>query len=64
MSGGRRRERKKQEIDTTCLFKRRETTYQPFVNAIFKKPEREEACKDIALFFYNNVIPFSVAKSE
>ena len=31
---------------------------------MFKKGLREEACQAIARFFYNNVIPFNVAKSE
>ena len=31
---------------------------------MFKKGRREEACQAIARFFYNNAIPFNVAKSE
>ena len=31
---------------------------------MFKKGIREEACQAIARFFYNNAIPFNVAKSE
>jgi len=31
---------------------------------MFKKDLREEACQAIVRFFYNNVIPFNVAKSE
>jgi len=31
---------------------------------MFKKGMREEASQAIARFFYNNVIPFNVAKSE
>jgi len=42
------------------IFKNRQTT----INNMFKKGLREEACQAIARFFYNNVIPFNVAKSE
>jgi len=31
---------------------------------MLKKGLREEACQAIARFFYNNAIPFNVAKSE
>jgi len=34
------------------------------MNVIFNKREREDTCQEIALFFYNNAIPFNVAKSE
>ena len=44
------------------IFKRRGT--QTTINSILKKSEREEACQAIALFFYNNAIPFDVANSE
>jgi len=47
---------------SSSIFKRRGT--QTTINSIFKKSEREEACQEIALFFYNNAIPFNVAKSE
>jgi len=33
------------------------------INSIFKKSEREEACQEIALFFYNKAIPFNVVRS-
>ena len=42
------------------FFKNRKTT----INNMFKKSIREEACQAIARFFYNNYIPFNVAKSE
>ncbi|ESW07100.1 hypothetical protein PHAVU_010G101300 [Phaseolus vulgaris] len=48
--------------ESSSIFKRRET--QSTINFIFKKSEREDACQEIVLFFYNNVIPFSVAKGE
>jgi len=44
------------------IFKKRGT--QTTINSIFKKSEREDACQEIALFFYNNVILFIVAKRE
>jgi len=47
----------------TNIFKRVVGT-QTTINNIFKKGMREEACQAIARFFYNNVIPFNVAKSE
>lgn len=37
---------------------------QPRVTTIFKKDIREDACHAIARFFYNNAIPFNVARSE
>jgi len=37
---------------------------QATINSMFKKSLTEEACQGIASFFYNNVIPFNVAKSE
>jgi hypothetical protein len=61
-----RAKRKSQgELKTKDLFKRGLTTArQTTINGAFKKDIREDACKDIALFFYNNVIPFNVAKSD
>ena len=57
------RKRSSEEIeDSSNNFKRRGT--QSTINAIFKKNDREHACQEIAQFFYNNVIPFNVAKSE
>ena len=41
------------------IFKNRQTT----INNMFKKGLREEACQTITRFFYNNAIPFNVAKS-
>ena len=46
------------------IFKKRVVGTQTTINNIFKKGMREEACQAIARFFYNNVIPFNVAKSE
>ena len=37
---------------------------QGTINSILKKNLREEACQEIASFFYNNAIHFNVAKSE
>jgi len=31
---------------------------------MFQKGVREEACRAIALFFYDKMLPFDVAKSE
>nr|KYP57982.1 hypothetical protein KK1_004270 [Cajanus cajan] len=45
------------------IFKRVIST-QATINTMFKKGVREEACQAIARFFYNNAIPFNVAKSE
>jgi hypothetical protein len=47
----------------TVLKKRRVST-QATIKNIFKKNLREEACLEIASFFYNNVITFNVAKSD
>jgi hypothetical protein len=46
------------------LFKKRGVSTQATINNIFKKNLREEACLEIASFFYNNVIAFYVAKSD
>lgn len=45
------------------IYKRKAIT-QITINNVYKKNLREEACQDIALFFYNNAIPFNVANSE
>lgn len=37
---------------------------QSTINGVWKKEDRENACKAIALFFYNNAIPFNVARSD
>ena len=37
---------------------------QATINSIFKKNSREEVCENIASFFYNNAIPFNVARTE
>nr|KYP37281.1 hypothetical protein KK1_041536 [Cajanus cajan] len=46
------------------IFKKRVISTQATINTMFKKGVREEACQAIARFFYNNAIPFNVAKSE
>ncbi|CAI8598816.1 unnamed protein product [Vicia faba] len=46
------------------LFKKKGGSTQSTINSIFKKNLREEACIEIASFFYNNAIAFNVAKSE
>ncbi|GAU45878.1 hypothetical protein TSUD_401040 [Trifolium subterraneum] len=52
------------ELKSKDLFKKGLTTRQTTINGAFKKDIREDACKDISLFFYNNAIPFNVAKSD
>ncbi|KAI5412254.1 hypothetical protein KIW84_057061 [Lathyrus oleraceus] len=37
---------------------------QPSINAVLKKGLRDDACQAIARFFYNNDIPFNVARTE
>jgi hypothetical protein len=44
------------------LFKRKNN--QTTINSIFKKCVREDACMDIASFFYSNVISFNEVKSK
>jgi hypothetical protein len=63
---GAKGKRKSQgELATKDLFKRGLTkAKQTTINGAFKKDIREDACKDIALFFYNNAIPFNVARSD
>ncbi|PNX74392.1 HAT family dimerization domain containing protein [Trifolium pratense] len=46
------------------LFKKGGVSTQATINSIFKKNLREEACLEIASFFYNNAIAFNVAKSD
>uniref|UniRef100_A0A151UIM8 DUF659 domain-containing protein n=1 Tax=Cajanus cajan TaxID=3821 RepID=A0A151UIM8_CAJCA len=46
------------------IFKKRVISTQATINTMFKKGVREEACQAIARFFYNNAVPFNVAKSE
>jgi len=48
--------------ESSSIFKRRGS--QSTINSIFKKSEREDTCQQIVLFFYNNAIPFNVARSE
>ncbi|XP_058774187.1 uncharacterized protein LOC131648448 [Vicia villosa] len=46
------------------LFKKKGGSTQSTINSIFKKNLREEACDEIASFFYNNAIAFNAAKCE
>jgi hypothetical protein len=46
------------------IFKKRCFSSQPSINAVLKKGLRDDACQSIARFFYNNAIPFNVARSE
>jgi len=50
----RKRLSQEESKETSSTFKERRT--QTTHNAIFMKSEREDACQEIALFFYNNVI--------
>ena len=59
--------RRGKEVETPTagnLFKKRCISTQATINTIFKKNLREEACEDIASFFYNNAVPFNMARSE
>ena len=57
--------RKGKEVETPGnIFKKRCVSSQATINNMFKKNLREEACQEIASFFYNNVIPFNVSRSE
>jgi len=47
----------------TNIFKKSVVDTQTAINNMFKKGMREEACQAISRFFYNNAIPFNVAKS-
>lgn len=65
VSGGRGKRKGAGEIAPKNMFKRGLTTMkQSTINGVWKKEDREIACKAIALFFYNNAIPFNVARSE
>ena len=57
--------RKGKEVETPGnIFKKRCVSSQATINNMFKKNLREEACQEIASFFYNNAIPFNVSRSE
>ena len=58
----RKRSSEEEIGNSSNIFKRNGT--QSTINSIFKKNDREDAYQKIAWFFYNNVIPFNVAKSE
>lgn len=65
ISGGRGKRKSAGEIAHKNMFKRGLTTMkQSTINGVWKKEDRENACKAIALFFYNNAIPFNVARSD
>ncbi|KAG6480165.1 hypothetical protein ZIOFF_063643 [Zingiber officinale] len=61
---GAKRQRQEIAKNPADLFKKRDVSSQTTINGIFKKNLREEACQGIVSFFYNNVIPFHVAKSD
>jgi len=46
------------------MFKERCFISQPNINTVLKKGIRNYAMQAIARFFYNNAIPFNVARSE
>nr|KYP74597.1 hypothetical protein KK1_007283 [Cajanus cajan] len=46
------------------IFKKRVLDTQATIDNMFKNNAKEETCQVMARFFYNNVIPFNVAKSE
>lgn len=57
--------RKANEVGTLDnIFRKRVVSSQTTINTIYKKNMREDACRNIARFFYNNAIPFNVARSE
>ncbi|XP_045802765.1 uncharacterized protein LOC123896422 [Trifolium pratense] len=67
VGNGAKGKRKSQgELKTKDLFNRRLIkATQTTINGAFKKEIREDACKDILLFFfYNNDISFNVARSD
>ncbi|XLT47278.1 hypothetical protein HN873_039882, partial [Arachis hypogaea] len=59
-----RREGKKKLRHQQVSLKKRGVSTQTTINSIFKKGLRKEAWDEIALFIYNNTIPFNVARSE
>ncbi|GAU47350.1 hypothetical protein TSUD_302180 [Trifolium subterraneum] len=66
VSDGATGKRKSQvELQRNNMYKRGLTqAKQTTINGAYKKGIRDDACKDIALFFYNNAIPFNVARSD
>lgn len=46
------------------IFNKRCFSSQPSINAVLNKGLRDYACQTIAIFFYNNAIPFNVARNE
>ncbi|GAU29429.1 hypothetical protein TSUD_149990 [Trifolium subterraneum] len=66
VSDGAKGKRKSQvELQRNNMYKRGLTqAKQTTINGAYKKGIKDDACKDIVLFFYNNVIPFNVARSD
>lgn len=46
------------------MFNKRGFSSQPNINNVLKKELKEDAYKHIARFFYNNAIPFNVARTK
>jgi len=63
-AGEKRKNSKASSNNPTNIFKNTVFSTQTTIKNMFKKGMREEVCQTIARFFYNNVIPFNVAKSE
>src|ERR1044072_4960266 len=62
--GEKRKGKELQAGDLRNLLKRRGVSTQEGIKHLFNKGLREEVCLKIARFFYNNAIPFNVARSE
>jgi len=60
-NAGERLRQEEESNDSSSIFEKMGS--QTPMNVIFKRSERGDACQEIALFFYNNGIPFNVAKS-
>lgn len=60
-NAGERLRQEEESNDSSSIFEKMGS--QTPINVIFKRSERGDACQEIALFFYNNGIPFNVAKS-
>ena len=57
--------RKERDIGLGSFFKRKSATQstQSTINQIYKKELREEACQQVAKFFYTSAIPFNCVKN-
>ena len=57
--------RKEREVGLASIFKKRNTSQssQTTINQIYKKELREEACQQVARFFYTSAIPFNCVKN-